>query len=89
MFRIGPAVSTVIITVAASAAILGLVWVAAELHRGGRAEADAEHAEASQKATEEAGRQAQDAQTAREAAFKTGSLGRLRKDWCIDCPEAR
>lgn len=84
-FRIGPAVSTVIITVAISAAILGLVWVAGELHRGGRAEADAEHAESAQKATEQAARQAQDAQTAREAAFKTGSLGRLRADFCRDC----
>lgn len=88
-FRIGPMISATIITVAVSAAIIGLVRLADELHAGGKAQCEAIHAEAQTAAATQAGQQATEAAAAREAAFKEGAFGRLRAQWCTNCEEAR
>lgn len=87
-FRIGPLVWATVIVVAISAAIIGLVRLADLLRDSGKAEAQIEHAQAQAVAQAEASKQASDAATAREAAFKAGSVGRLRANWCRDCGEA-
>lgn len=88
-FKIGPLISATLITISIAAAIIGLVRLADLLRDGGKAEAQAEHAQAQAVAQVEASRQASDAATAREAAFKAGSVGRLRANWCRDCGGAQ
>lgn len=86
-FRIGATVTAIAIAAAVSLAIVGLWQLLETVRDGARAEVEAEHIEADAKALKEASDAAAAAQAERETAFRTGSLGRLRAEWCRDCTQ--